>query len=221
MTGNASNGRIPLRGVVFDYGNVLCRPQQPSDVERMSQICGMPAARFRELYWKFRTPYDRGDLDGKSYWSLLGREDGRVLAGEQIGELILLDARSWSRPNAQSLAWVKQLHGAGLQLALLSNMPLEISRVLTAEGEWAPFFAQLTFSCDVRRVKPDAAIYQACLGKMKLAAEQVLFLDDVHANIEGAEAVGMHGMIFDTAEDTASRAAARFAIPIPELGVSS
>lgn len=40
-------------------------------------------------------------------------------------------------------------------------------------------------------VKPDAAIYRLLLDRNGLAAERCLFIDDSHANVRGAEAVGM------------------------------
>jgi putative hydrolase of the HAD superfamily len=212
------NGRVPIRGIVFDYGNVLCHPQEHSDVERMSQVCGIDTPRFQELYWKFRMPYDRGDLDGKAYWDSVAREQDIVLPPRQIAQLIALDTKSWSRRNEETLAWVKQLHHARFQLALLSNMPLEVSRSLSAQDDWAPLFEHLTFSCDVHRVKPDPAIYLSCLGKMKLPAEQVLFLDDIAANVEGAAALGIHALIFDTAQGTSARVAERFDLPVPDFG---
>ena len=65
---SARNGKIPIRGVIFDYGNVICHTQKPSDLEAMAQVCGIAMPRFRELYWKFRVPYDRGDLTAEAYW---------------------------------------------------------------------------------------------------------------------------------------------------------
>jgi putative hydrolase of the HAD superfamily len=211
------DGRIQLRAVVFDYGNVLCHPQQPSDVEVMARVCGLEVPRFQDLYWKFRMPYDRGELHGDSYWAVVAGEDGQVLNHEQVAELIALDAKSWSRPNRATLEWVEQLRRAGLGLGLLSNMPLEISRYLTAHCDWLALFDSSTFSCDVGQVKPDPAIYQICLEKLNVAAAEVLFLDDIAANVEGASALGIHGLIFDTVEQTVARVKERFEIPVPDF----
>jgi putative hydrolase of the HAD superfamily len=212
------DGKIRLRAVVFDYGNVLCQPQQPSDVEVMATVCGLAVPRFQQFYWKFRVPYDRGELNAEAYWAAVAAEDGRVLDGKQVSELTTLDAKSWSRPNRATIEWVKQLRRAGFGLGLLSNMPFEISRYLTAHCEWLALFDSFTFSCDVGRVKPDPAIYQICLEKLKLAAAEVLFLDDIAANVEGASALGIHGFIFDTLEQTVARVKERFEIPVPDFG---
>ena len=211
------DGKIRLRAVVFDYGNVLCHPQQPCDVEIMARVCGLPIPRFQHLYWKFRMPYDRGELTGDSYWASVAAEDGQVLDRKQVAELTTLDAESWSRPNRATIEWVAQLRRAGLGLGLLSNMPFEISRYLTAHCDWLALFDSFTFSCDVGQVKPDPAIYQICLEKLKLAAAEVLFLDDIAANVEGACALGIHGLIFDTVEQTVARVKERFEVPVPDF----
>ncbi|WP_304517775.1 HAD-IA family hydrolase, partial [Cecembia rubra] len=39
--------------------------------------------------------------------------------------------------------------------------------------------------------KPDVAIYEEVLGKIKVPAKNVLFFDDLTANLEGAEKVGI------------------------------
>jgi len=213
--------RIRVRAVVFDYGLVLSLPQQPLAMEKMATLCGIELDRFSELYWKFRLPYDRADLDGPSYWKTVAREAGVSLTGSQIDELFPLDAWSWSRINPGSSRWVKQLHGAGFRMALLSNMPLEISRYLTVHDSWHSSFDHLVFSCDVRRVKPEPEIYHDCLKKLQAEPQEVLFLDDRPENVEAANRLGIHGVLFDTIEKTVARVAERFDVPAPEIAEGS
>jgi putative hydrolase of the HAD superfamily len=213
--GSAGGAKVQVRALIFDYGNVLCHPQQASDVEGMAAVCGMEVSRFRDLYWKFRMPYDRGDLNGESYWSLftsdLFASDARsALSREQVAQLILLDTSSWTRPNEASVRWVEQLHRAGVPLALLSNMPFELSRHLSAHCDWVSYFDHLVFSCQVGSVKPEPAIYRRCLEKLDFAPQELLFLDDIAANVEGASKLGIHGLVFDTLESTRARVQERF-----------
>jgi putative hydrolase of the HAD superfamily len=215
---SAHNGKIPIRGVIFDYGNVLCHSQRPSDLEGMEQVCGIAMPRFRELYWKFRVPYDRSDLTAEAYWQTVAGEEGLVLSREQIAKLIELDVQGWARLNPKTVKWAEQLHRAGLRVGLLSNMPSDLSRYLVANGGWVSSFHHLTFSCDVRMVKPDPAIYKACLESLAVAPEEVLFLDDLAPNIEAAAKLGIQSVLFDTIERTAARVAERFDLPVPEFG---
>ena len=215
---SAHNGKIPIRGVIFDYGNVLCHSQRPSDLEGMEQVCGIAMPRFREQYWKFRVPYDRSDLTAEAYWQTVAGEEGLVLSREQIAKLIELDVQGWARLNPKTVQWAEPLPRAGLRVGLLSNMPSDLSRYLVANGGWVSSFHHLTFSCDVRMVKPDPAIYKACLESLAVAPEEVLFLDDLAPNIEAAAKLGIHSVLFDTIERTAARVAERFDLPVPEFG---
>jgi putative hydrolase of the HAD superfamily len=128
-----------------------------------------------------------------------------------------LDTQGWARLNHKTVQWAEQLHRAGLRLELLSNMPADLSQYLVANGGWVSFFHHLTFSCDVRMVKPDPAIYEACLKSLAVAPEEALFLDDIAVNIEAATKLGIHGVLFDTIEQTAGRVAERFDVPVPDF----
>jgi len=183
----------------------------------MAQVCGIGIPRFRELYWKFRVPYDRADLSAETYWQSVAREQKMVFSAGQIGELVSLDTQGWSRLNLQTVSWAQQLHEAGLRLGLLSNMPSDLSRYLVAKGGWVEFFDHLTFSCEVRLAKPDPAIYRACLSPLGLAPEEVLFLDDLAHNVEAAAKLGIQAQLFDTLEQTVSRLEPRFDLPFPEF----
>jgi putative hydrolase of the HAD superfamily len=214
---SARHGKIAIRGVIFDYGNVLCHMQQPSDLESMAHVSGIAMPRFGELYWKFRLPYDRGDHPAEAYWQAVAGEEGLVFSRAQIAKLITLDTQGWARLNEKTVKWAEQLHGAGLRLGLLSNMPADLSQYLVANGGWVSFFHHLTFSCDVRMVKPDPAIYKSCLESLAVAPEEALFLDDLSPNIEAAAKLGIHGVLFDTIEQTAARVAERFDLPVPDF----
>jgi putative hydrolase of the HAD superfamily len=211
------NGKIPIRGVIFDYGNVLCHRQQLSDLEGMAQVSGIAMPRFRELYWKFRVPYDRSDLTAEAYWQTLARQEGLIFSAGQIARLVELDIQGWARLNPITVKWAEQLQRAGLRVGLLSNMPSDLSQYLVAHGGWVSSFHHLTFSCEVRMVKPDPAIYQACLASLALAPEEALFLDDLAHNIEAAAKLGIHSVLFDTIEQTMARVGERFEVPVPDF----
>lgn len=212
--------KIPIRAVVFDYGNVLSFHHLPSDVEAMAAVCGISVDRFNPPYWGLRMAYDRDDLDSETYWSAVARTGGRVLAREQIEKLIEIDSLGWSRLNPAAMAWVEQIRRAGFRLALLSNMPADISRYLTENFEWPSLFDHLIFSCDVRSAKPEPEIYQACLRELQLAATDVLFFDDRQENVDGAAALGLHGILFDGLEPAMKRVSGRFDIPLVQIGAT-
>jgi HAD superfamily hydrolase (TIGR01509 family) len=54
----------------------------------------------------------------------------------------------------------------------------------------------LVFSGEEEVRKPDAEIYRRALARLGVEPEQSVFVDDVLANIEAAQALGMHGIHF-------------------------
>ena len=201
-----------MRAVIFDYGNVLCRPQAPADVAAMAAVLRLPRDRFEEIYWRHRLAYDEGKLDPAEYWKFFGS-----VTPEQIEQLNRLDCASWTHADAAMPDWAGQLRAAGFQTALLSNMPFTVRDAVLA-CQWLPEFDQRTFSCELRISKPSPEIYEHCLLGLGVAAKDALFLDDRLSNVQGAEAVGMHGILFTSAADLAAKLAERFDIPPPGVG---
>ena len=207
--------KIKIRAVVFDYGNVISLPQLQPNIEGMAALCKLPMARFQEHYWRFRPAYDRGDLTANSYWTAVLREEGREFTKEEISKLVALDCESWGLPNPAALQWTEQLRQAGIQTAVLSNMPLEISRYLEANRPWLALYHHLMFSCDLRLVKPDPAIYHACIKTLNLTAQEILFLDDRMDNVQAATKLGIHSILFETLDGALALIEERFDLPVP------
>ncbi|MCI8670226.1 MAG: HAD family phosphatase [Lachnospiraceae bacterium] len=59
------------------------------------------------------------------------------------------------------------------------------------------FFDGVMISADVHLIKPDIRIYKTFLEQFHRKPEECLFIDDRKNNVEGAEAAGMRGIIFN------------------------
>ena len=56
-----------------------------------------------------------------------------------------------------------------------------------------------------KEVKPEPRIYHILLDRYNLKPEESIFIDDEEANIATARRLGMHGIVFKSAADTAHR----------------
>jgi putative hydrolase of the HAD superfamily len=177
-----------LTAVVFDYGHVLSLGQPQTDVEEMRRLL---CDSFDEHYWALRAPYDRGDMQGLEYWTEVARRCDLAMTPQLCEQLVAVDTRSWSVPNRAVLQLIEPLRQQGLRLGVLSNMPPELRQGLTGKGTWMPEFDHETYSCDIRVIKPDPAIYQHCLAGLDVAASKALFIDDRKENIDAAHEIGM------------------------------
>jgi len=218
----SSQHRTAIQAVIFDYGNVLSCPQNNSDVNAMAERCDIPIERFHDFYWKFRPAYDRGELNGASFWTSVTAQEGRRPTPEEISELISLDIQSWLHINQATMRWAEQLHRAGIRLALLSNMPLEIARYIENKCPWVSYFDSLIFSCDWGSIKPSLAIYRICLARLNVLPAKVLFLDDRAENVVAAAQLGIPSLVFDDMAKVSKEVEKVFDLPLPsEIEVSA
>ncbi len=203
--------RIRPLAVIFDYGNVLCGPQDRAEVEAMAALLQLPLDKFQASYWKSRLDYDKAALDPAAYWNGIAN---RRLAPGEIERLNQIDSQSWAHPDPVMPVWARRLRAGGMRTALLSNMPVPV-RDYVQRCDWLPEFDQRTFSCDLRCAKPAREIYEHCLRGLGVAAAETLLLDDRPENVRAAEAMGMHGIMFTTPIAAAAELHLRFDMPVP------
>jgi len=191
---------MPITTIIFDYGRVLSLPPGPQDYEPLRKASGVEAAAFQELYWRNREAFDLDALDLSTYWQDIGKGAGVTLSPEQIQNLAALDRQMWGKPNPVMVDWVRVLRERGLKTAVLSNMSRSVGDYLRRTAQWLELFNHLCFSGELRTGKPGPAIYHACLEALSVPAAQALFIDDLEVNIVAAHVVGMHGIVFRSAE---------------------
>ena len=205
---------IRINTVIFDFGSVLSLAPQPSDYQRLAALAGIDGMSFERIYWGTRTDYDRGAIDGPTYWRRLAKAAGKELTPAQIDSLITNDIAIWMRANPVMMEWVRALRRGGLKIAVLSNMPIEISAYMRQYAPWFRDFDYVCFSAEVQLAKPDAAIFHACLEVVHSRPEECLFIDDRAENVEAARALGMHALKFVSVQELA-RDVQPFNLPAP------
>lgn len=164
------------------------------------ETAGVPDAVFEEHYWAHRHAYDAGALNGVTYWEKVTQGAGIELTPERLAAFQHHDAVMWANLNAPMLEWAFALQKAGVKTAILSNMGDVNLAYMRKNFDWLAGFTHLTWSCELLTAKPDPAIYRHTLDKLGVAAGEAIFVDDIHANIEAARALGMDGIQFTTIE---------------------
>jgi putative hydrolase of the HAD superfamily len=187
--------------VIFDFGYVLSLPPRASDYQNLAALAGIDANRFEEIYWGQRADYDRGTIDGSAYWRRVAHGAGVEITPAQISSLVAADVEIWMRANPVMMDWVRALKNHGLKIAVLSNMPIEISTHMRRFAPWFAEFDYVCFSAEVHLAKPEAAIFQACLKVVGSKPEECLFIDDRADNVEAAQALGMRAVRFVSVEE--------------------
>ncbi len=137
---------------------------------------------------------------------LVGNGDFRsalanVLAARGIAASVDEVMTAWTRiePIEDVLVHVERLRAAGITVALASNQQSHRARYMRRELGYEHLFDHLFFSCDLGVVKPDPEYFELIVQRLRCPAERILFLDDHHANVAAAAAVGLQARQFRAA----------------------
>jgi putative hydrolase of the HAD superfamily len=195
--------------LLLDYGGVIGCPPTAADWEALRRATGWAdAGELARAYWAPRVTYDLGELSPDQYWQ-------RVLAPQQalrpthLQHLIELDTGMWLRPDTRVLQKIRRARGRGLGVALLSNMPRPIARVIDATP-WAWPCTPRLYSCDLHTAKPSTDAFSTALDRLQADPDQVVFVDDHSENVAAAQRLGIPSLLYD-GHETIDRATSRLA----------
>jgi HAD superfamily hydrolase (TIGR01509 family) len=179
---------VPVRGVVFDVGNVIVRwgPRTlyskifPDPAERdwfLANVCTME--------WHIR--HDAGVSFAENRVELIRRfpkyEAAIVAWGDRWWEM-------FSGPIPETEAAIEAMHARGVPMFGLTNMSAETS---AGTFSMSPAFGRLNHivvSAEVGFSKPDPRIFKLVAQRAKLEPCELLFVDDTSRHVEAAAALG-------------------------------
>nr|WP_305137653.1 HAD family phosphatase [uncultured Schaedlerella sp.] len=183
-----------IKNIIFDMGNVLLRYDPEVCLNRFVKREEDRALIRREL---FEGPeWVQGDL---GHITDEQRFDG---VSRRVPQELHTELRQCVE---QWHMCMEPVHGAkefcayakeqGYRLYVLSNASSSFYQYFP---RFAPFeyFDGLVVSCDIHIVKPDIRIYQYLLETYGLVPEECFFIDDMAANVEGAQKAGISGAVF-------------------------
>ncbi len=108
-----------------------------------------------------------------------------------------------------SLELVERLAAAGVPLFAITNFGHEFWEGFRPTQPIFDRFQGIIVSGTEKLMKPDPAIYRLALDRFGIDPAGALFIDDVAANVAGAEAVGIAGHLFTDAATLERELAAR------------
>jgi putative hydrolase of the HAD superfamily len=193
--------------VVFDFGAVLVtwKPAQLLRQVFAAQAATDEAARalahsvFAHPDWH---AFDRGVLQAEP---LIDQTAQRLqLPRDTLADLVhgIGERLTPMDGTLEVLRTLCQRRDAGDGVAgvyYLSNMPLPYARLLEQRYDFLRWFDGGIFSGDVKCIKPDPAIYTLLQSRHGLEPQRTVFIDDLLANVQTAQALGWHGIHFESA----------------------
>lgn len=178
--------------IIFDIGNVLIDfdwgeyiyslfDKQTADIVKNA------------IFSEFWNEIDRGVLsDEEMIQGFIKRAGGYEneirLAFAEVGRA--LAQRDYAIP------WIRKLKSEGYRVLYLSNYSTHVMKSNPDALSFVNYMDGGVFSCEVKLIKPDPAIYKLLCDKYKLNPKNAVFIDDNAANIAAANVFGLNTVHF-------------------------
>lgn len=183
-----------MKTIIFDLGNVVAFFDHRKAIEKLRPFSPLsPEEMFAAVYaGPLEDQIERGLLTPPVFlrqvhqlWQL--RCDVEFLA-HAVSDIF------WGNPEVHELiANLKPRY----RILLGSNTnAIHARQFLTQFADVLRQFDALILSHEVGTRKPDADFYHCCLRHAKARASECVFIDDLSANIDGARAAGLHGIVY-------------------------
>jgi putative hydrolase of the HAD superfamily len=189
---------MTVQAVIFDFGGVLCFHPSEDRFNRIANLFGIPTPDLLRLFWAHRIDYDAGLVDSRAYWTQIAQAVGKEMDDTLLGTLVQYEIELWNNYDQRILRWAAHLRSSGVRTAILSNLPRPLGEALRATPGFLDPFDHVTFSYELKIVKPEAGIYHDAVCGVGVSPSQALFLDDKPENVEGARAVGLQAEVYST-----------------------
>lgn len=184
---------MTIRAVFFDLGGVIVRTEFQAPRQHLAERLGMEYEDLEKLVFAGPSSIKAsvGEISDKEHWAEVTRRVKRPLsetktiraeffAGDIVDQEIVDFLRSL-RPH--------------YHVGLISNAWPDLRDYITRQ-KFEDAFHYMIISGEVGVMKPEARIYQIALEQAGVSPNEAVFVDDMAENIEGCQAVGMHGIHF-------------------------
>jgi len=187
-----------IKFVLFDLGNVIVNVDKEEALRIFSDITGEPVEKLLDFpESNLEKNFEKGKIAIEDYIAGLKRRFN--LTNEVNKEELIEIWASCFKLNEQMIELVKKID-RNIKKGILSNTnPLHIESIKKNYDIFG-YFDYLFFSYDLGYVKPDKRIYTSVMSKLKAKANEIIFIDDLQANLLPAEKIGFHTYLFDNPE---------------------
>jgi len=191
--------------LALDFGRVLTLDPDKTPFADLWKRAGLDPEKFQEAYQALRADYDRGTIDAGEYWASILIECRPDIDADEAADLIpaLIDADflAWARPRVTLHRLVKMALDTGVPVAIVSNMPEEVSERFVQSWPWLRRIPYRFFSAAFGHIKPDAEFYRHVLKGTGWDPARVLFVDDLPENIAGAAQAKFKTLLFTGSDE--------------------
>jgi putative hydrolase of the HAD superfamily len=190
---------MTIRAVLFDIGGVLHRNKDARLRRKWEKRLDLPKGQLAEIV--FTNAIAHQATVGKAHPEDVWREVGQRLSlSPQMLTEIKADfwiGGEWNLALFDFIRSIKPNYKTGTISDAWLDARQNVKEYINHE-----LFDVMVFSSEVGIMKPEPEIYQHTLSQLEISADESIFIDDRQKNVEGAQRIGMHSILFTKSEQT-------------------
>lgn len=190
---------MAITTVFFDLHGVLLFTIRGSFNGLLAERLGVPVEQVKKV---MNDPvndlWDLGEISDDEFYAHMLSETGQPPEKKTVIEKFLTDDFYIDQ---EMLALIRELRKTHTT-ALLSNFPAHVCEFFKSVWFIDGAFDHLIISSEVKLLKPDPLMYQLALERAGCKPKEAVFIDDRPINVEGAEALGIKGILFTSKAQT-------------------
>jgi putative hydrolase of the HAD superfamily len=186
----------PIKAVIFDYGGVLMRTEQPASGRReWEEQLGLAEGELERLahHSDAWLKAQRGEISYEDYWNGIA---GHLKLSLPDMQRLRADYFRDDHLDHDLIALIRNLRQRGYVVGLLSNDTLVLENILRNELKIYDEFDAVLISAKIGVVKPDEGAYYAILSLLNVKPIHAVFIDDNLNNVAAAHYLGMSAIWF-------------------------
>ena len=193
-----------FKAVIFDLGAVLVTYEWLLIYAKIAKEINSTPEKVKKIIHPLFSKWCANEINEEGFWKNLEKQTERELSNDFTKDFWAKQHQEGSKEIKGTWEIAKALKKRGIRLALLSNIPSSHVFINEEMGRFKKLrdvgLEAFIYSCEVGCEKPCSQIYEVTLKKLRLLAECCVFVDDKPKNIEGAEKLGIKGILFRSPE---------------------
>ena len=185
---------MTIRGVFFDFGGVIVRTEYQAPRQHLAERLSLEYEVLEKIV--FNSPSSlkasHGEISADEHWAEVVKRLRRPRSEIQsirdeffAGDIV----------DRELIEYIRTLRPK-YKIGLISNAWNDLRESIFKQ-KFDDVFDNMVISAEVGVMKPEARIYQIALQQAGVSPHEAVFVDDFIENIEGCEAVGMQGILFN------------------------
>ena len=182
-----------LRAIFFDLGGVILRTEYQAPRERLAERLNMTYEDINKIVFESETARKAslGEVRVDEHWRAVMR---RLRLPASEAKTIRAEFFAGDVIDRDLLNFIRSLR-PHYKTGVISNAWGDL-RDYIVKHQFDDAFDTLIISAEIGMMKPQPRIYQLALKQARVEAKEAAFVDDTPKNVEAANALGMHGILF-------------------------